>query len=284
MKAESVYQDVTTRILAAMRRGCPPWRTPWEQADVSQPPRPAPLPLNIITNRPYSGVNTALLWATDFCSPYWGTERAWREAGACLRAGETPTVIYFSGAFERGGERHRFFRQYEVYNLDQVYGLDHLRGDAPYTEDYAPADEMIRNTKAVIRDDDKAWYDIGNDIVYRPPRTRFRQPATYYTTVFHELTHWTGNRQRLNRVFGRDKTTREYAAEELVAELGTCFLMARLEVPERMSELPHHAGYLKVWLRQIEEDSRAFFRAATAAQRAANFLMRFAVGVSNAKA
>jgi len=275
MKSEEVYQNVTERIMTVMKQGCLPWRTPWSSTDIRT--KPTKLPLNVKTNRPYNGVNTTLLWVCGFDSPYWGTEKTWIKTGASVKVGEIPTTIFFTGFRERSGERMAFFRNFDVYNLDQVEGLDHLRGDALYVEDYSPADELVKNSKARIVDSQNAVYDVGEDTIYRPPNTRFKHMVSYYTTLLHELSHWTGHKVRLGRTFGRSKDTPEYAAEELVAELATSFVAARLEIPERLAEMPNHASYIRSWLNALAEDNKAFFRAASQAQKAANYLMRYAV-------
>ena len=85
------------------------------------------------------------------------------------------------------------------------------------------------------------------------------------------MTHWTRHPKRLERDFGRKRWGDEgYAMEELVAELGSAFLSADLDLtPEVRAD---HASYIANWLTVLKDDKRAIFTAAAHAQRAADYL------------
>jgi antirestriction protein ArdC len=104
-----------------------------------------------------------------------------------------------------------------------------------------------------------------------PPFESFESVAAYYATLAHELTHWTKHPRRLDRDFGRKKYGDEgYAKEELVAELGGCFLAASLgfePIPEEQ-----HAAYIQSWLKVLKDDKRFIFSAASQGQRAVEYL------------
>ena len=104
-----------------------------------------------------------------------------------------------------------------------------------------------------------------------PPFEAFRDAESYYATLAHELTHWTKHPQRLDRDFGRKSWGDEgYSREELVAELGSAFLCADLELhPEPRED---NAAYIATWLEVLKNDNRAIFTAAAHAQRAADYL------------
>jgi antirestriction protein ArdC len=90
-------------------------------------------------------------------------------------------------------------------------------------------------------------------------------------TLAHEGTHWTRHPSRLSRDFGRKRFGDEgYAVEELVAELGSAFLCADLELTPEVRE--DHASYVASWIKVLKNDKRAIFSAASHAQRAADFL------------
>jgi hypothetical protein len=143
--------------------------------------------------------------------------------------------------------------------------------------DFAPAEHLIKNSGAVIHlDSDAAYYEVDQDVIHCPHRSSFKTTTSYYQTVLHELSHWTGHSSRLNRTFGENKQTREYAFEELVAELASCFLVDRLEIPDAAAEMPRNASYLSTWLACPESDERFIHRASVAAQRATEYLLQFA--------
>lgn len=106
-----------------------------------------------------------------------------------------------------------------------------------------------------------------------PPFEAFSDAQSYYDTLAHESTHWTKHPARLAREFWRKKWGDEgYAEEELVAELGSAFLRADLELA--LTPREDHASYIAHWLTVLKDDKRAIFRAAAHAQRAADFLHR----------
>lgn len=63
---------------------------------------------------------------------------------------------------------------------------------------------------------------------------------------------------------------KDYAIEELVAELGNAFLSADLHLTVEVRD--DHATYIESWLTVLKNDKRAIFRAAAHAQRAADYL------------
>jgi antirestriction protein ArdC len=132
-------------------------------------------------------------------------------------------------------------------------------------------DEFIAATGADYREGfggDRAFYATGPDYVAMPAFEAFNSAASYYATAFHELAHWTGNDKRLNREFGKRFGDKAYAAEELVAELSAAFLCAEFDVDGEL----RHAGYIENWIALLKADNRAFFTAASAAQKAADYL------------
>jgi antirestriction protein ArdC len=115
----------------------------------------------------------------------------------------------------------------------------------------------------------RAFYVPGEDYVQVPPQPAFFQQVDYYRTALHELTHATGHSSRLNRNILNAFGTKDYAREELVAEMGSAFLCASLGIVPTL----RHADYLASWLEVLREDSRAIFRAASAASKAADWLL-----------
>ena len=116
-----------------------------------------------------------------------------------------------------------------------------------------------------------AYYNVSQDFVQMPPFESFRDAASYYATLAHETTHWTRHKSRLDRDFGRKRFGDEgYAMEELVAELGSAFLSADLDLTPDVRE--NHASYIASWIKVLKDDKRAIFTAASHAQRAADFL------------
>ena len=142
-----------------------------------------------------------------------------------------------------------------------------------------PVEDFIATTGADIRHGgDQAYFHRKDDFIQMPDRTSFVGTETstpleaYYAVLLHELAHWTGASSRLNRTFGERFGDQAYAAEELVAELGSAFMSAELNI----TPVPRadHAQYLAHWLKLLRSDNRAIFVAAAKASEAVRYLQQ----------
>lgn len=172
-----------------------------------------------------------------------------------------------------------FMKGYTAFNVDQIDGLParYYRLAEPVLDPVqriAHAESYFAATGADIRHGgNQAYYAVGTDYIQMPPFEAFRDAESYYATLAHETTHWTRHPARFNRDFGRKRFGDEgYAQEELVAELGSTFLAADLGLEIEPRE--DHSTYIASWLKALQDDKRAIFRAAAHAQRAADFLHR----------
>ncbi|MGB7967445.1 MAG: zincin-like metallopeptidase domain-containing protein [Methylocella sp.] len=105
------------------------------------------------------------------------------------------------------------------------------------------------------------------------PSRRSQNADSLYTAAFHELSHWTGHKSRLDRDLTQRFGDRAYAAEELLAELSETFLCAEFGFDKTI----RHAAYVASWIGLLQHDDRAFFTAASKPQRAADFLRELAL-------
>lgn len=283
-----IYSRITDRIVEDLARGVKPWMKPWHDRNM-QGRITRPLRHN---GQPYSGMNVLLLWsegmARGFTSPMWMTFKQALELGAAVRKGETGSMVVFASRFTKtevdgnGGEVDReipFLKAYTVFNVEQIDGLPEHYNRLPTpvadpVERIEHADRFFRSTGATIRHGGtQAYYSPATDHIQMPPFETFRDAASYVATLSHEATHWTARGDRVGRDLSRyakDKTER--AREELIAELGSCFLCADLGIAPELEPRPDHASYLASWLRVLSYDKRAIFQAAAHAQRAARYL------------
>lgn len=287
-KRADIYSRITDRIVEELAGGVRPWMKPWSAANtegrITRPLRHNGLP--------YSGMNVLLLWSEQmsrgFASSMWMTFKQAIELGAAVRKGETGSTVVFASRFTKseadgkGGEIDRevpFLKAYSVFNVEQIDGLpDHfhhqpeLRLDP--VERIEAAERFFRNTGAIIHHGgNQAFYAPGPDLIQMPPLQAFKDVASYYATLSHEVTHWTAPEHRVGRDLSRyAKDKSERAREELIAELGSCFLCADLGIVPELEPRPDHASYLQSWLSVLADDKRAIFQAAAHAQRAVAFL------------
>jgi antirestriction protein ArdC len=107
-----------------------------------------------------------------------------------------------------------------------------------------------------------------------PAKELFTSEQEYYSTLLHELSHWSGHESRLDRDLNTGRFGEEaYAFEELVAELSSTFLCAHLDVHQGYQD--NHAKYLKSWLKVLKSDTKALMTAASQAQKAFDYLCKF---------
>lgn len=284
-----VYTRITDRIVAELERGVRPWIQPWHATNaVGRVTRP--LRYNGL---PYGGMNVLLLWseaiARGYAGPIWMTFKQAHELGGAVRKGETGSMVVFASRFTRtetdaAGEQFDrevpFIKAYSVFNIAQIDGLpEHYHGQtAEHARDpiarIQHADRFFSHTGAVIRHGgDRAYFSPATDHIQMPPFQTFRDAAAYVATLSHEVTHWTSAPHRVGRDLSRySKDRSERAREELIAELGSCFLCADLGIAPELEPRPDHASYLDSWLRVLANDKRAIFSAAAHAQRAVAFL------------
>lgn len=286
-----IRERITSTIVEALKSGkLPPWRMPWR----SDPN--AGHPTNV-TGRRYNGVNPLLLQCAsmrhNFQSKWWATFRQWDMLGGKVMKrpdnvppGEWGTSIIFwskttkTEENEHGEDEKKavfFMKTYVVFNIDQVRGehLDRIRvghnvATANPIETYEAADKVIEATGANIRfGGNQAFYDRHHDVIQVPLREQFTA-GEYYETIFHELTHWSGHHQRL----ARDRADGGYAFEELVAEIGSCFLASELGIPNAETST-NHQSYIESWLRALQSDHRFIFQASSQASKAADYILSF---------
>ncbi|MEP7308808.1 MAG: zincin-like metallopeptidase domain-containing protein [Acidobacteriota bacterium] len=241
--------------------------------------------------QPYTGINILSLWASasvqGFAAPIWMTYRQAVELGAHVRKGEKGSPVVYANSITRtetdtdsGVDVARdihFLKGYTVFNVEQIEGLP-TQYTAPasprldVTARMAHAERFFGATGATLaHGGNRALYRPSTDSIVMPFFETFRDAESYYATLAHETIHWSASESRLARDFGTKRFGSEgYAMEELVAELGSAFLCADLDLTLEPRE--DHAAYIANWLEVLKSDNRAIFAAASHAQRAADFI------------
>ncbi|HZV11552.1 MAG TPA: zincin-like metallopeptidase domain-containing protein [Novosphingobium sp.] len=281
-----MYDEVTAKIIAELEAGRFPWVQPWGRVGGSAPG----LPRNALTSRAYSGVNVLMLWGAvieqGFPSQSWLTFKQALEAGGNVRKGEKGTTVVYADRFTPEAEMQRahdrgeearsvpFLKRFTVFNVAQCEGLrPGLAADPeplPERQIVPLAEDVIAASGVPFRiGGAKAFYVPSADYVQVPPQPAFFEQINYYRTCLHELTHATGHETRLARDLRNPFGSKDYAREELIAEMGSAFLCAALGIEPTV----RHADYLACWLEVLREDNRAIFRAASAASKAADWLL-----------
>lgn len=271
-----VYQQVTDKIIAELESGnIPSWVKNWSGEAGSD--------CNVITNKPYSGINTIILGMSGFKSPYWATYKQWLSIGAQVSKGSKGTQIIFYSPVENGsklteaGEVKNYsyiLKSYTVFNAEQVTGFEAPAMPAPKVFNDVDSIEALTVKSGVQLQfgGDRAYYSPSNDYIAMPHKLQFNNEASYYATLLHELSHWSGHKSRLDRDLSGRFGNEAYAAEELIAELSAAFLCARFNIAGEL----RHSSYIASWLRVLKNDNKAIFKAAALAQKSADYLAGFA--------
>lgn len=271
------YNLITQRIIDQMEQGTVPWKKSWS-VKISWP-------RNLITNRPYRGINVFLLLAMSYESPFWLTFRQASELGGHIKKGEKACPVVFWKPIDVEDEdgkdeqkrRVPLLRVYHVFNQSQCEGLKNVPPLSDQVGMLVKPVEIVERMpqRPVIKQGmTKAFYSPADDFVGIPYPDKFTSEEEYHGVLFHELVHSTGHKTRLNRSslsesrgFGSDP----YCREELVAEMGAAFLCAQAGIEERTVE--NSASYLKSWLGRLKGDKKLIVYAAAQAQAAVDFIL-----------
>lgn len=279
------YAAVTDQVIAALEAGTPPWRKPWDPEKAGGPS----MPRNAATGARYRGINVLALGMSPlaFCSgdPRWATYRQSGQRGWQVRKGEKSTTGYFfkrievrdaadAGGGEDATRRIPLLRAFALFHASQIEGIGNY---VPPTIEEAPwrapeaTETIVANSGAVVRTGgDQAFYSPTTDHIQMPPMQAFHSASAWTCTILHELGHWSGAKTRLDRDLHNRFGSHDYSREELRADLASCFAGAALALP---CDIENHASYLQSWIDVLKADKRAVFKAAAAAQKAADWML-----------
>ena len=270
----SVYDIITERVIALLEQGTIPWQKPFNVK--------RGFPRNLVSKKPYRGINVFLLHSMHYESPFFLTFNQAHQLGAHIRKGEKACPVVFWKQIEvedkdtHEMEKIPMARYYHVWNVVQVDGLNGLPDPAPEAPTTRPA-EIVANMPQrpeIKYGMAKAFYSPSGDFVGMPNRERFTSEDNFWGTIYHELVHSTGAAHRLNRPTITEENSfgsEEYSREELIAEMGSAFLCGQAGIAERT--LNNSAAYLQNWLEALKNDHKLIVQAAAQAQKAADFIL-----------
>ena len=272
----SVYEQITERIIGLLEKGAIPWHKTW---DIQ-----VGLPRNLISKKPYRGINVFLLHAMGYESAFWLTFRQALELGGNVRKAEKSCPVVFWKQFavenkETGKEETiPLLRFYHVFNIDQCEGLRDLpaisRIPVPCPAKPEAIIEGMPQRPVIKHGMASPFYSPGGDFVGLPSRDHFQSASEYFATANHELIHACGHVSRLNRptiTQAPDFGSSPYCKEELIAEMGASFLCGHAGITE--STIENSAAYIQGWLELFRNDTTLLVQAAAQAQRAADFIL-----------
>ena len=273
------------------------WKQEWKTAGA---------PRNGITNINYKGCNAFHLYLTalihDYSDPRWFTmiqimdkkgiyhpNEKWH-----LQAGSKASYVEYWFPYDRINKKGLTWEGYRQELLGGRPGTEfYLR--AVYTPvfnaslvDGVPEIQLAVNTNVeqdqiidklssnmgvpIFNGGDRAYYSPAKDEIHLPVKAAFNSTYAYNSTALHELTHSTGHSSRLNRLHGAAFGSVEYAYEELIAEMSSCFMSTDVQSELTEEHIENHKAYVQSWVNQIRERPDVLVSAIKDAQAAANYM------------
>jgi len=291
------YKVITDQIIELMENNQTPWAKPWSMGKLSAQ-------ANFISGRPYTGANAFFLAMTSHIegkSNFWITFNQIRKAGIKLKKGSKSTAVigWFNLKNKNADDEKDTDKKtgkgqetinlrasyYRVFNIDDCEQLTDsmvkkLKDTEPETFEHDPidaAEKVINNMQPKIEfGRNAAFYVPSKDFIGMVDKERFETIESYYGVLFHELTHWTGHKSRLDRKeIGKKASfgSEEYSEEELCAEMGSVFICSEIGLSTE-SNLRNSSAYIKGWLKFIKSNPKAFVMACQRAQKACDYALQ----------
>lgn len=278
----SVYDIVSDRIIAILEKGVIPWQKPCSYTP----------PVNLISKKPYRGINTLLL-KSGYSSPYWLSYKQAKFLGGHVNEGEKGSVVVFWTIFEKDKkdssgniiyntngepvkEKIPVLRYYTVFNSEQCTLPEGKVPEAPAREGFTAAESVVENfedcPEIVYGNFGEGSYLDATDTVQIPVVENFVSTEEFHATLFHELAHSTRHAKRLNRKETAESHDAEYGKEELVAEIAAAFLGYETGISPKI--INNQAAYVQGWLDALRADKKLIVLASGAAQKAADYILR----------
>lgn len=280
----SVYERITNIITEKLEKGIVPWHQPWTSA---WPPR------NLMTKKPYRGINLLLLSDLKYELPYFLTFKQVKYLKGSVIKDEKAHMVVFYKWLEKKDEDGNvivnaegkpemvpMLKHYYVFNVGQCKDIASKHIPWQIEGQFNPIEEaehIVNNMPEkpeILYNTGRACYIPSIDKINMPSKNSFNSDEELYSTLFHEMCHATGHASRLNRkgvtraaAFG----SKVYSQEELVAEMGAAFLCGEVGIENRT--IDNSAAYIRGWLSKLKDDKRLLVFAAGAAQKASDFIL-----------
>ncbi len=284
------HETVAEKLIEQLKQGTAPWQKPWQPGEAG-----ALFPMNPTTENRYKGINAMWLMAQGYGDQRWMTYKQAQDIGAQVRKGEKGTGIQYlkfhdekilrddngKPVMNADGESIKQITKLDrprvffatVFNAEQIDGLPPM---PPKIEQAWQAQERAENilaaSGAIIShgEGDRAFYRPTTDSIHLPEKGQFPSADKYYATALHELGHWTGHSSRLDRDLTGSFGSESYAKEELRAEIASMILGDELGIGHDPGQ---HAAYVGSWIKALQDDPLALFRAAADAEKIQGFVL-----------
>lgn len=269
----NVYSIVTHKIINKLKQGVIPWKKPWVSREQK----------NLISKLPYKGINALLLTMEGYKSQYWATFKQLKSKGISVKKGEKSSIVVFFSPVhttlneDKEDKKRIILKYYRVFNLDQTDYTEPNDNPIVVTDPIPNCERVLNNwynKPEIIHKGTSAVYNPVKDYILCPHLSTFITIEEYYSTIFHELIHSTGHKNRLNRkeivenkIFGSES----YSKEELTAEIGASFLCDITGISQEVFD--NQVSYINGWLSALKTDHTLLLRSASLAQKAVEYIL-----------
>ena len=280
------------RVIKQLEKGAAPWQQGWKSPQGAKEP-----PYNPTTGARYDGLNAIVLRSAarerGYSDPRWLTYNQAKKVGVQVRKGEQGTKLEYwrfrpkeesnskdapaVGGPEKSEAIHRTYTVFNAQQCDRIPSLARKWG-----QDWEVSERAARLLQASGADiehrrGDQAYYQPKEDKIVLSEPERFRTPADYYATALHELGHWSGHKNRLDREtlhqgIKEGSGSDAYAKEELRAEMTSMTVNGVMRLPHNPER---HASYVDSWIKMLKKDPEELRRAASDAGAAVKHLLQY---------
>ena len=277
------YEEITNKIIEQLKNGCVPWEQPWFGIRGAR---------SYNTNKAYSFLNQMILGGES------GHFVTWHQVnllGGHLRKGSKGRRVFFWNTFDKAEEnglgekiirKIPYLKTYTVFNTNDCEGLPQrwipqdfiAKNNKPIESAEKIAKDYLEREKIELKHNNvnESFYSVKYDFINLPPLERFQSSEDYYSTLLHEMTHSTGHRTRLQRFKPNDTSSPfgspDYSREELVAEMGSSFLLKQVGI-ESARSLEQNAAYISNWINALKNDFSLIAVAASKAEKAVEYIL-----------
>ena len=287
MDTKEFRRQIAEKFIDSLKENPEHWQRQWSVSGGR--------PENCVSHTVYSGINrfnltfAAIQKGSD--DMRWATFKQIQQQGWHLKKGARAVPVEFWQPYDKYTHKVVSWDEYNNAENQENYGLRsryHLVFNAKDIEGIPPAvkvhnnitqneaiDRIIDGMAIKVLNDspDKAYYSVTNDDIHLPRKEVFDNDHAYNSTLLHELSHATGAKNRLDRVQSGIMSTLDYAVEELVAEISSCFTGADIGLQYEPAEFKNHKAYVQSWISAIEQKQEVLFEAIRQADRAADYLL-----------
>lgn len=282
-------EQLVKMYLDALKENKIPWRERW-YSDLNK---------NGVTNTEYRGVNQLILSYVAYKEKYkdnrWLTYKQIKENNYKITNAKGKGVpiefwsVYdiknkirldfptYEKIIEKTPERKKDFKVF--CNTTYVFNTSLIEGIKPNEKNNRntiPTNIYFKRLISklhieYIEEGNKAYYIPSKDTIVLPPSSKFFDKYSYYATQLHELSHATGHSSRLNRNLN-NQNKKDYAREELIAEISSSFLMQKLNVKVHEDDYNNHKSYIQSWILLLEDKPNELFKAVGEANKICDYL------------